>query len=161
LAWNVCAAVRIHPHYLSYFNELAGGPENGWRHLLESNIDWGQDLLFLKRWVEEHSEARPLKLAYYGDVDPHLLGLDYQLPPAGDSLSSKGPQPSWYAISANLVYEAEWVGCDEHGRSIYFAAGDCSHFGRITPVDKAGYSIFLYHVVDEEVNRARFRHEQP
>ena len=38
----------IFPHYLAYFNELAGGPLNGWRSLADSNIDWGQDLPGLK-----------------------------------------------------------------------------------------------------------------
>ncbi|PID86362.1 MAG: hypothetical protein CSB13_03810, partial [Chloroflexi bacterium] len=33
-----------HPHYLAYFNQLAGGPDNGWRIAVDSNIDWGQDL---------------------------------------------------------------------------------------------------------------------
>src|SRR5207253_4281665 len=37
------------PGYLSYFNGLAGGPEQGWKYLADSNIDWGQDLRALHR----------------------------------------------------------------------------------------------------------------
>ena len=36
--------LAIHPHYLSYFNALAGGPEDGYNVLIDSNVDWGQDL---------------------------------------------------------------------------------------------------------------------
>jgi hypothetical protein len=43
LAWFVWASVSSHPRYLSYFNELGGGPPNGWLYLSDSNIDWGQD----------------------------------------------------------------------------------------------------------------------
>ncbi|MFG0334682.1 MAG: hypothetical protein ACF8TS_15100, partial [Maioricimonas sp. JB049] len=46
------SSLRVYPHQLAYFNELAGGPENGWRHLLGSNLDWGQDFLFLARWLD-------------------------------------------------------------------------------------------------------------
>ena len=42
-AWVVASSFSVHPHYLAYFNELAGGPANGWRWLIDSNLDWGQD----------------------------------------------------------------------------------------------------------------------
>jgi hypothetical protein len=43
VAWLVASSFSVHPHYLAYFNELAGGPANGWRWLIDSNLDWGQD----------------------------------------------------------------------------------------------------------------------
>ena len=45
-------SIAIRPHYLAYFNVLAGGPESGYRHLVDSSLDWGQDLPGLKRWLE-------------------------------------------------------------------------------------------------------------
>jgi len=42
---TIASTLRVYPHQLAYFNEIAGGPENGWKHLLHSNLDWGQDLL--------------------------------------------------------------------------------------------------------------------
>jgi hypothetical protein len=42
--WFVGASVSCHPRYLSYFNELGGGPKAGWLYLADSNVDWGQDL---------------------------------------------------------------------------------------------------------------------
>jgi hypothetical protein len=161
LAWNVHAAIRIHPHYISYFNEFAGGSDNGWRHLLESNIDWGQDLLFLKRWVKEHPEACPLKLAYYGGFDPHLAGIDYEAVPDGASLGEDGPPPGWYAISVNLVGGAEWRFYDKWGQSIHFPPSAYIYFQQLSPVAKAGYSIFIYHVTAEDAKQARARLERP
>jgi hypothetical protein len=54
LAWFLVAAhaassLRIHPHYLAYFNEAIGGPLQGWRYLIDSNLDWGQDRYVAKR----------------------------------------------------------------------------------------------------------------
>lgn len=46
----------VFPHHLSYFNQIAGGSRNGWRWLADSNLDWGQDDLFLARWREAHPE---------------------------------------------------------------------------------------------------------
>lgn len=161
LAWNAIAAFRIHPHYLSYFNELAGGPDNGWRHLLESNIDWGQDLLFLKRWLHENPNARPLNLAYYGDIDPHWIGVDYQLPPPAASLGGTELRPGWYAVSANLVGGMACSGYDEQGNDTSFPADAYSYFRSLTPVAKAGYSIFIYRITPEDANRVRARLKQP
>ena len=35
--------MSIYPHYLAHFNEAVGGPRNGYRYLVDSNLDWGQD----------------------------------------------------------------------------------------------------------------------
>jgi len=65
------------PRYLSYFSELAGGPSRGWRHLLDSNVDWGQDLTRLVRWCAEE-RVDVIDLAYFGTADPEAWGLRYR-----------------------------------------------------------------------------------
>jgi 4-amino-4-deoxy-L-arabinose transferase-like glycosyltransferase len=69
LLWLLTANVRIHPHYLAYFNELIGGPSNGHKYLADSNIDWGQDLLRLADYARGHP-GQPIKLAYFGSAQP-------------------------------------------------------------------------------------------
>ena len=56
LLWTSAAAFGNHPHHLAYFNELAGGPKDGWKHLLGSSLDWGQDLLLLENWLCDNKE---------------------------------------------------------------------------------------------------------
>lgn len=43
VALHAASSLAAHPHYLAYFNELAGGPAAGYRYVIDSNIDWGQD----------------------------------------------------------------------------------------------------------------------
>ena len=50
--------LRVHPNYLAYFNEAAGGPAQGWRWLVDSNVDWGQELPGLKRYMDTNGIAR-------------------------------------------------------------------------------------------------------
>jgi hypothetical protein len=86
LAWYAFGSQRIHPHYLAYFNELAGGPANGYRYLVDSNLDWGQDLIGLREYMSRSGLAR-LKLLYFGTADPGYYGVacdrlpGYQPPP--------------------------------------------------------------------------------
>jgi hypothetical protein len=75
LAWSVASSLAIYPHSLSYFNELAGGPKNGANHLLNSNIDWGQDLLFLEKWAQEHAGGQPVYTAFYNLYNPFDLEI--------------------------------------------------------------------------------------
>ena len=76
VVWNAADSARIRPHYLAYFNPIAGGPENGWRHLVDSSLDWGQDLPGLAAWLRH--EARPheqVYLSYFGNGDFEYEGI--------------------------------------------------------------------------------------
>ena len=56
LIWCTVATTRSYPHQLAYFNEYVGGPANGHCHLLGSNLDWGQDMLFLRDYLRGTGE---------------------------------------------------------------------------------------------------------
>jgi 4-amino-4-deoxy-L-arabinose transferase-like glycosyltransferase len=64
------------PGYLSYFNALGGGARDGWRHFVDSNIDWGQDLARLRRWMDANGAAE-VDLAYFGTADPKAYGIAF------------------------------------------------------------------------------------
>ncbi len=76
LGWFAWASVSIAPRYLEYFNEIAGGPENGHRWLIDSNIDWGQDLLRLRAYMQV-SGLKKVNLAYFGRVDPLVYDIPF------------------------------------------------------------------------------------
>ena len=134
------SSLLAYPHGLSYFNEFAGGPANGRAHLLHSNVDWGQDFLFLRDWVRSHPEARPLWVGYYGGFEPREVGLDYPMPPFGEGFVAGDLQPGWYAVSVNLVGGMPW-----QGRPL----GAYRYFDDLRPVARAAHSILIYRVDGE------------
>jgi 4-amino-4-deoxy-L-arabinose transferase-like glycosyltransferase len=54
LAWQAGAAAWLYPDYLTFFNLTVGGPRRGAEVLLDSNLDWGQDLKGLGLYIREH-----------------------------------------------------------------------------------------------------------
>jgi hypothetical protein len=149
LMWSICSSVTVYPHSLSYFNEAVGGPLHGDWHLIDSNIDWGQDLFYLKRWLNQHPEADPIRVAYFPTIiDPKLAGIRYEWPPMDPrshhlfALRSDevGPRPGWYAIS--MV-------------ELHAAANQYAYFLEFEPVARAGYSILIYHITADASDRVR------
>ncbi len=167
-AWSATSSLAVYPHSMSYFNEAVGGPEHGGEYLLDSNIDWGQDLLYLKRWLEAHVEAKPLRLAYYNILDPRLLGIEFQLPPPGPPTfpegnnavpwASFGPRPGYYAISVCYLYGTIFSAPDGSGGSQQIDRHDYfAYFRRFQPIARAGYSIYIYRITPDEAAAERRR----
>jgi hypothetical protein len=164
VAWAVACSLWVYPHSLSYFNELVGGPANGSEHLLDSNIDWGQDLLYLRDWLKEHPEARPLGLAYYGRFDPRVAGIEFTLPPKGETSPEEssgphaqeiGPRPGWYAVSVMMMRGFSYSIPDGKGGEHGFPLYSFCWFQRFKPVATAGYSIYIYRITPEECAKVR------
>src|SRR6185436_4040357 len=75
VGWHVGESMVARPNYLAYFNEIVGGSRNGWRHLVDSSLDWGQDLPGLKRWLDENAKDAPVYLSYFGTGEPFYYGI--------------------------------------------------------------------------------------
>lgn len=73
---QVAASLRTAPHFLAFFNALAGGPANGWRLLVDSSLDWGQDLPTLKQWLNRHAVGERAFLSYFGSGEPRYYRID-------------------------------------------------------------------------------------
>jgi hypothetical protein len=143
IALTIAASLWIYPHYLSYFNLAAGGPANGGRILIDSNIDWGQDLFRLQDWMAEN-EVEQLKLSWFGTADPAYYGLAYDplpgLPRHFDlwwdvPFNPADPEPGIYAISLSNLWELPLE------EKVVFP-----WFRRREPDDRVGYSILIYRV---------------
>ncbi|MBI5769182.1 MAG: glycosyltransferase family 39 protein [Verrucomicrobia bacterium] len=66
------------PSYLAYFNGLVR-PARAYRHLVDSSIDWGQDLPALRRYLDQHRNPQPAYLAYFGIANPATYGITVPL----------------------------------------------------------------------------------
>jgi 4-amino-4-deoxy-L-arabinose transferase-like glycosyltransferase len=144
LLWYVMSVLIVFPHLGSYFNEVVGGPRRGAKWLLGSDIGWGQDLLNLKRWLDDHPQAHPLKLAYVGNIDPRLAGIDFELPPRVSS--AKDLPPGWYAVGASLAQGGNGYSFTGDGRAIHIERGRYAYFAELEPTAMAGYSIYIYEI---------------
>ena len=139
IAWYAFSAASIYPHQLAYFNEFIGGPGNGYKYLVDSNLDWGQDLKGLKEYME-NNDIKRLKLAYFGLSDPRYFGIDYEYLPSyailapvnvKDAVALKGS----FAISATML------------QGVYLADRDYYRFFReMKPSGNVGYSIYIYNL---------------
>ena len=137
--WYAVSVLSVHPHYLGYFNEVVGGPSQGWRYLVDSNVDWGQDLRELKKWTDAHGVSR-LKLSYFGSADPTYYRIPCQMLP-----SKMHPDPPVIVrnIEAGDVVAVSVTNL--HG--MYFEGADRRLMHRLralTPVDRVGYSILIF-----------------
>jgi Dolichyl-phosphate-mannose-protein mannosyltransferase len=151
LTWSVASSLFVYPHSLSYFNEAAGGPLRGPLHLLDANIDWGQDLLFLKRWFDAHPANRPFYLQYFGFVDPEIAGIQFRQMPRlarcarnEKDCTGRRLEPGFYAISVNDLYAYKHFGDEDDS---------FSYLRDFSPIARAGYSISIYHLTDETIER--------
>lgn len=136
-------AILAYPHYLPYFNLLAGGQDGGWRYLVDSNMDWGQDLEGLSTWMDENQVER-IWLSYFGEARPEYYGINYDgldsFPPRLMNPKTKpfypyDPAPGTYAISATNLQGVHFADHEE------FAI-----FREREPTDKVGFSIFIYDI---------------
>ena len=145
LAWTAISSLRIAPHQLAYFNESIGGPEQGYRYLSDSNLDWGQDLKGLKAYIER--EKLPIiYLSYFGTAPPAYYGIRYQ------DVASKGalgPPPP------------EKVPADAPRKILAISAYNLQDVSKADnplfrwlwtrrPIAKIGYSIFVYDLTNDQ-----------
>lgn len=108
--WAFLNCITTYLNYFAFFNELAGGTRNGHKVLLDSNLDWGQDLKGLKAWMNQHGMNKIL-LLYFGTAEPAYYGIDaVYLPgrflPPRLFMRTTLEIPRTLAVSANYFYAA-------------------------------------------------------
>ena len=131
LTWYAASTLLAFPFYISYFNELAGGPFNphrGHEILLDSNLDWDQDWLRFAR-AQEQNHWEPLHYAQFGVIEPEAYGVK------GEPLGCE-PVEGYVAISVNLV----------HGMDPIHRQGLCyTWLSFRQPLAKMDSSIWVFH----------------
>lgn len=141
ILWQAISVVSIYPHFLAYFNEIAGGSNQGYIYTVDSNLDWGQDLKRLKKWVEEKGIDK-IYVDYFGGGDAKYYLKEKYAPWWGTRDSKEFPKGNYLAISATFL---------QGGRGIPTPGFNqpCGYYhwlDKYTPVAKIGYSIFIYYI---------------
>jgi hypothetical protein len=112
IAFQIVSSFSIRPHYLAYFNPLAGGPAQGYRHLVDSSLDWGQDLPGLTDFLRRDPRAAggaPVYLSYFGTGSPAYYGIVALPLPCLPRQPGPRPwlplKPGLYCISATMLQQ--------------------------------------------------------
>ncbi|MFI5180226.1 MAG: hypothetical protein ACHQPI_02420 [Thermoanaerobaculia bacterium] len=141
---EVAEVARVHPHEMSFFNLLAGGPARGEAWLNDSNLDWGQDLSRLGLEMKRRGEEASVTVAYFGGDEPA-----YRLPRARIFDPTRpGASPGLYAISSFLLC------CGPETLAFHGDLTDARGLERLrallrdrgTPAGRVGYSIHLVRI---------------
>jgi len=133
---TVVSLLRAYPHQLAYFNEAAGGPARGDEYASGSNLDWGQDLIALRRWIDAQHLGR-IQLLYYGRVDPAVYGIDYEVP-------ERAVHDGVLAVSK--TFRTRGYSVQDHGTKTWrgrFRVGEGTKLEKIATI---GYSIDVFRV---------------
>lgn len=124
-------SLAAYPDYVPFFNVASGGSASGSRYLLDSNLDWGQDLKKLKQFVDERGVTR-LCLHYFGMVDPAYYGLDPEYLPKTHDRDERERTDCYGAVSVTLLHD------------LYLAPGSYAWLRERTPIARVGGSIYVY-----------------
>lgn len=120
--WQGVSLSAAYPYTISYFNEFAGGPDNGYKILRDSNVDWGHGLKALAGYLKKNRISE-IKLYYFGTADSASYGID--VVPISEDEFEEPDKGSIYAVSAQYMDAFVWT-------------------GKYAPVKKVAHSIFIY-----------------
>jgi hypothetical protein len=132
-SWTILKTISIFPDFLPYFNEIAGGPDKGIHYLDDSNIDWGQDLYKLKRYIEKNDPGNVVMYPF-SSVDPGFYGISYEKIEIRDIY--------WPRTDCTYFISAEYL--QRNSISRRFRGLRFHWLEKYKPVDKIGWSIFVY-----------------
>jgi hypothetical protein len=137
LAGYLVGTLRMFPDYLAYFNLLAGGPEGGYRYLVDSNLDWGQNMWQLREWMQENGVDRVF-YAHFSPDRPQVYAVraDYLPPdPRAVPFAPFDPAPGVYAIGATVLQGAYTPDVNTY-----------AWFRTHEPLARLGHALFVYDV---------------
>ncbi len=139
--WQITSIARVYPSFLSYCNQLAGGPNQCSFYVVDSNLDWGQDLKRLAKWAEDNKIDK-IFVDYFGGADIQYYLKEKFVPWWGTKNPNEFPKKNYLAVSTTFLQGGR-------GKPV---AGFTQNFGyynwldKYTPIAKIGYSIFVYYI---------------
>lgn len=128
LLFYIFSSLSIYPHFLAYFNEIAGGASNGPKYLTDSNIDWGQAVKNLKKYML-NNKIDYVCLSYFGQAKLEYYQIDYRYLPDRENFHGTNELNCVVAISVTSLYS------EDKAYSWLF---------NYQPTAKIGYSIYIY-----------------
>jgi hypothetical protein len=117
------------PRYLAFFNAPSGGRTQGWKYVVDSNLDWGQDIKRLRDYVAKNKVPR-VCIGAFGITPVEYYGFAVQQIP--DSRAEA--EVSGCLVAASITLVSEW---EDFDKSMGWVA-------RLRPTDTVGDSLWIY-----------------
>lgn len=140
VVWLAVESAVTFPHYLAYFNQFAGG--RGERYLIDSNCDWGQDHITLRRFMKRQGLGR-VHLATMGRVDPVVYGVEY------DTLWPHTPVTGDVVISINLYKGHSYLTPNSPQDAVRVPEDSYTWLHEHEPVRRIGGSLYYFRIRDD------------
>lgn len=141
LLWQAISVIKIYPYFLTYFNELSGGPSKGYMYVVDSNLDWGQDLKRLKKWVNENNIDK-IYIDYFGGGSPEYYLKAKHARWWGTRDQKELPKGSYLAVSVNYLQQGRAIPTSGFDKP----TGYYLWLDKYTPIANIGNSIFVYYI---------------
>jgi hypothetical protein len=125
LAWQVSSLWTSHPDYLAYFNEL--GDRHPERFLIDSDLDWGQDMRRLEHRLHER-RIDHFSLVYRGTADLIREDLPH------------------FTLLPPFVHATGWVAAGLLAKATGAEGEGYLWLNKYRPVERIGKSIDLYYI---------------
>jgi hypothetical protein len=123
--WLAVVAGMAYPDFIPYTNEFGGGTAHGYKVLIDSNYDWGQDGKRLKRWMEANGVAH-IYLDFFGTqpaIEWHKIANTRV-----NAEQARQLRDGWLVVSASQLMRPEWSWLRESRQ----------------PDERIGYTLFAY-----------------
>jgi len=128
------------PYYTAFFNVAVGGPKNGPKYLVDSNLDWGQDLKRLGQFSVAHGSAgQPARLcvSYFGTA------------PAWYYLPGGSNFPSREALRKGADWDCQFAAVSVTPlEGVYVPVEQFAWLRDVPPFERVGYSIYVWDTRD-------------
>jgi hypothetical protein len=147
---SAAESLAAYPYYTAFFNVAVGGPKNGPKYLVDSNIDWGQDLKRLGQFSAQHGSPR-FCVTYFGTAPAW-----YYVPRAGNF-------PALEEIRKGTDLDCEFAAVSVTPlEGVYVPQELFAWLRDVPPLERIGYSIYVWDVHDPTVTAAlaRLREEE-
>lgn len=155
MVWYGANTIQTYPSYVAYFNGLAGGPAMADKYFSDSGVDWGQDLIRLKKYTDKHPEISVLALDYFGGGTPpdvfckHVFGANGKRLMGDAGLDcSHTIYREWHAGDGR--YTGQYIAVSETYlmNDMYYSgvvySGSYDYLRQLIPIARIGNSIYLY-----------------
>jgi hypothetical protein len=164
LGWGALSSLRCFPHSLAYFNELIGGSAQGHKYLSGTNIDWGQNVFYLREEIK-HRKWTSVGVSLWVSYNLKLTEIEAEikkiprLPKPVPAVSGVHDQdlpllmPGNYALSVCIVQGSIGIPLEPNVEDPTY--NGYTYFQEFTPIGHVGHSIWLYELSEEDILRSK------